>query len=279
MNIQDIKGIISFEPTRNLRNPLFIIAIVFILVWFLWICLYLLDNAEIIIHLVSQTGGREELFIFAILQKALDSSVSQLLVNHSPLLGTFFYFSLLITPMFGIMFSSDQTASDIGRKHIRFLLPRVNRTNLYLSRILSTWMAWSIMVLSMSLIITLLISLSDTTDLTGSLLLFGLRIGLTLSIYGLPFIALMAFANSFTSSAAIALLLGWAFWIVITLLGWIGGLFGDEYGYIQFLFPSSVKYYMLSDDLMVVLGGFGLVLAYSIVFSVLGWLIITKRDL
>ncbi|HEO65648.1 MAG TPA: hypothetical protein ENI73_07240 [Spirochaetes bacterium] len=279
MNIQNIKGIISFEPTRNLRNPLIIIAIVFILVWFLWICLYLIDNAETIIRVVNQSGGRTELFIFAILKKVLDESVSNLLTNHSPLLGTFFFFSLLITPMFGILFSSDQTASDIGRKHIRFLLPRVNRISLYLSRILSTWIAWSIIVLLMTLIVTLVIGLSRTTDLTGPLILFGLRIALTLSIYGLPFIAMMAFANSFTSSAAIALLLGWAFWIITTLLTWIGGAFGDEYEYIQFIFPSSVKYYMLSDDITVVLGSIGLTLLYSLVFTALGWLIITKRDL
>ncbi len=279
MKIQDIKGIISFEPTRNLRNSFFIISVVFILVWFLWISLYLIGNAETIIRVVNRPGGRTGLFFFAIIKELLDESVSNLLTSHSPLLATFFFFSLLITPMFGILFSSDQTASDIGRKHIRFLLPRVSRISLYLSRILSTWLAWSIIVSLMTLIVTLVIGLSKTTDLTGSLILFGLRIGLTLSIYGLPFIAMMAFANSFTSSAAIALLIGWAFWILTTLLTWIGGALGDTYEYIQFIFPSSAKYYMLSDDIMVVLGSIGLTLVYSLIFTGLGWLIITKRDL
>src|SRR5205085_2048359 len=52
-------------------------------------------------------------------------------------LAAYVVIATMLTPLFAILASCDQTATDLGTRHIRFLIPRVGRAEIFVSRLVA----------------------------------------------------------------------------------------------------------------------------------------------
>ncbi|MEC7923250.1 MAG: hypothetical protein VX496_07635, partial [Planctomycetota bacterium] len=105
-----------------------------------------------------------------------------------------------------------------------------------------------------------------------------LRMVVVLAIYGIPFIAMMAFINTFIPNAFLSYLLATGAWSIFWVLGAVGSWINDGFKFFSYLMPTVVKYPLLSDDPQRFLLGMVGVAVYSLVFVFLGNLIFSRRD-
>jgi hypothetical protein len=64
----------------------------------------------------------------------LDSKIAQLLQDRPATLAAYFVVAATFTPLFAMLGACDQTATDLGTRHIRFLIPRVGRAEIFVAR-------------------------------------------------------------------------------------------------------------------------------------------------
>ena len=56
--------------------------------------------------------------------------------ERPPTLAAYLVVATTLTPLFAMLASCDQTATDLGTRHIRFLIPRVGRAEIFVARLL-----------------------------------------------------------------------------------------------------------------------------------------------
>ena len=177
-----------------------------------------------------------------------------------------------------MLVASDQTASELSRRHIRFILPRVTRRGLFMARLLSSWIVWvAISSISLFLVGMVLMQFGDGENRDSDYLLVLRMIGI-LALYGIPFIAMMAFINTFIPNAFLSYLLATGAWSIFWVLGAVGSWVHEGFEFFSYLMPTAVKYPLLSEDPERFLAGVGGVAGYSLVFIFFGVLIFSRRD-
>ncbi|HEX19986.1 MAG TPA: hypothetical protein ENG78_04105 [Acidiferrobacteraceae bacterium] len=202
-----------------------------------------------------------------------------LFLDHPVYLSVYFLVALTTLPFFTMIAACDQTASDVSNRYIRFLLPRINRSELYMGRYIGTA---SLVILCYTIVTFAAAIVSgnlETVQNTG-LFAYTIRIWLTLVFYSLAFTSLMAMVSAVSASVAVSLLLG------------IGGYFGFLFmlfivrlqsknvsEYISYLLPSGVKPWLTSPDESTIALALLAMLAYAIVFYLLGWWRFIKKDM
>lgn len=274
--------VLAFEPQRARSNPVIILAAVFGLLYFALLTLYLGRLAEPIAELARQinapTRPEVQAVLIGLLEWATDGVALELLSNRPPVLGMFFVFAMYGAPWIAMLVAADQVASDIGRRHIRFLLPRVSRQSLYLARAVGAWLAWVLLLaVSIPLAGILLGALDpDATALGG--LAYSLRMVLILALYGLPFVALMSLINTFVSQAFLAYLLATGIWLVVAMLAFAASLINETYAGIAWLLPTASKYTLMASSWSTVLVAAGVMLVYTVAYLLPGALIFRRRD-
>jgi ABC-type transport system involved in multi-copper enzyme maturation permease subunit len=278
----DLSRILAFEPIRARTNPVIILAVVFGLLYFVMLTLYLGRLAEPIADLARQInspGGQDiQAVLIAILDWATDGLALELLSDRPPVLGMFFIFAMFGTPWIAMLVAADQLASDIGRRHIRFLLPRASRRDLYFGRALGAWLAW-VVLLAVSLpVIGLILGALDPDTALGEGFLYSLRMLVILAFYGMPFVALMALINTFVAQAFLAYMLATGIWLVVAMLAFAASLIDESYAMIAWLLPTGTKYALMSTEWTNVLPAAGALLVYVVVYLVLGDRIFQRRD-
>ena len=281
----EVRRILSFEPVRAKNNPVIILALVSSALYFIVIGLYLGRSAEEInsafseFRQIAEVGFQEsELPVIGWIKEATDPALRSLFGNHSPLLSIFFWLALVGTPWIVMLVASDQTASELSRKHIRFILPRVTRRSLFLARLVSSWISWLVISsCSLFLVGLVLMQFGDGESRDSDFLLVLRMVGV-LAIYGIPFISMMAFINTFVPNAFLSYLLATGAWSIFWVLGAVGSWISDGFTFFSYLMPIVVKYPLLSDDPQRFLLGLAGVAGYSLVFVFLGNLIFSRRD-
>lgn len=207
----------------------------------------------------------------------LDSStVGQMLLNHSPFALVFFLVALAINPIISILATFDQTGGDISSRHIRYLLLRTDRGSLYWGKMLGATLYFSMSIGVMVAIVGAFGILSGA--MPGSEVLYMVRIWLTLTVAALPFIALNAFSGALTGSAGGAFGVTFAYYAVAWLVSAVGGWFNDGLKVLEYLSPSSMKYNLAADDLMVVGKAVLHMGIIAVIAVVLGNLLFQRRD-
>lgn len=281
----EIRRILSFEPVRARNNPVIILALISSALYFLVIGIYLgraaddINSAFSEFQKFAETGFQEGNDpISGWFMDVTDPALRAMFVGHSPLLGIFFWFALLGTPWIVMLVASDQTASELSRRHIRFILPRVSRRSLFVARLLSSWISW-VMISSISLFLMgmVLMQFGDGENRDSDYLLVLRMVGV-LALYGIPFIAMMAFINTFIPNAFLSYLLATGAWSIFWVLGAAGSWISDGFKFFSYLMPTVVKYPLISEDPQRFLQGVGGVAAYSLVFVFLGIFIFSRRD-
>lgn len=206
-----------------------------------------------------------------------DDDVLRLFREHSPTMAAYFVIALSTTPIFATLAGCDQTASDLASKHLRFLIPRTGRGSIFLARFCgaATLLA---AVQFIATIIAVFVALAADSASTGEVVAFAARIGLTLVVYSIAWVALLAPLTAAIPSPATVALTGLGVYSVLIIVvatihsrwPWSSALL--------YLTPGGAKSHLLDPDLGPSLAAFAGLAALSAAYLALGWKIFRERD-
>lgn len=274
-----IGRILRFEPTRAKSNAVLVLGIALFALYVATVLLYVARSGDALLGFSEGAESPGEAFLVQLFTEATHEVVRALVMDGPPLLGTFFYAMLVMVPLFALLVAADQLSADIGRKHVRFLLPRAGRSSLYLARALGAWLTWSALAFaSVAIAVAVLLPMDDRSGAVAQLLL-SLRIVAVLVLYGAPFVAVMAFFNTFVPNGFVAYLAAVGYWLLFALLAGLGSWVRPELAYASYLIPTSVAYPLLSTEPSRLLVGVVGALAYTAAFLAAGAWLFRRRDL
>lgn len=153
-------------------------------------------------------------------------------------LALFWVISLYWFPLFAILSSADQFASDKSRKTFRFLVQRTGRDALFFGRVLGQILLQSAYIITAG-VATLLLTMVRDTDLVGVAITDGVLVLLNLLIVILPYIAMMALLSLYASSARQATLFAVLIWCVIKIAAALVAYYVPGLPAIDWLLPGS----------------------------------------
>ena len=154
----------------------------------------------------------------------------------------------MLTPLFAMLGSCDQTATDLGTRHIRFLIPRVGRAEIFIARFVGAAVLVTCAQLLAGVgatIVTLVASGGDS----GEIIAFGAQVTAILIVYSLPFVALMSFVSAAMASVGLALLVGLGGYILLTIALSAVPLKGTAATIVPLLLPSGLKQFFHQPEL------------------------------
>ncbi|WP_133407145.1 ABC transporter permease [Parashewanella tropica] len=220
----------------------------FSLVW-LFLLIYPIHGA---VELLSSPNVKD--FIIGLAQI---SQTEKLLNWQVPELTVYWIIALYLYPMFSIIITADQFASDKQRGTLRFLLLRTNRDSLFFGRFLAQVAIQGILI-AISLLATIILAIYREADLLLPALSASLYIALALIINLLPYTALMALLSLHANSARQATLYAVLFWMITSFGLAIINYIVPQTEFLQFIKPGMQLSDMLNTQ------GIG-VLSYSVI--------------
>jgi ABC-type transport system involved in multi-copper enzyme maturation permease subunit len=267
MNWQHIRVLIRYDLRYSLSSAKGLLFLVFYGLFWFWILWKLTGGMA---NWLAQPEGAN------IASLLLDPDLVQsLFLEHSPTLSVYFLIALAAVPGFVIWGAADQTATDLGNRHLRFLLPRGGRLEIYLGRFFGAVVFIAGAELLTGIAATL-VALS--VDANADIITYSLWVNTAIILYSLPFIALMAWLSAWTASAGLAVLVGAAAYSVIAAAAAFLSLRWPEFKSLAYLLPNAFKEQLLSTDttqLTIAVLVLGL---YMLIYLTLGWAIFRKRD-
>ena len=209
-------------------------------------------------------------------------TVSTSLEAHAPPLVGAFAFLMFVMPLLAVAMGYDQCASDIETRHARFLAFRIDRTSLYLGKLLGAWMLLSltIAVATVSIAGYLWVSaraLPSVGDLT-----YLARIVATVSVAALPMLTFFGLLGTLRGTARRLVLFAVLFWLAVTILGASvrhGLEFPAVADVLDMLWPTHGRWPLVLDEAGPWFGATAKTLLYAAVTATLGLLHFRKRDL
>lgn len=207
------------------------------------------------------------------------NAIAKTLGEHPPVLVALFALVLLLLPIWTLVTTYDQTASDIETKHVRYLLFRSDRISLYLGKSLGAFiLVAGSLALALSVLGIFLAIYSDAlSEVSGVLYL--LRIWVTAALFTIPFITVLGLFGALIGRARRTMSLTVMYWIGVNALAGILSFAIDSSLKLEYLYPTTGRFNLLVDDLSIL----GPTAAYLVVFSVvalgLGILRFKSRDL
>jgi len=197
--------------------------------------------------------------------------VQTLLVNNPPTLSVFLILSITTMPFFVMLAGNNQLASDAGAQTFRYLLTRCTRIEIFFSRFISAYLLTASTIILAAVIATIISLQFDKYTMTETLY-YAQQVLLLTLVYVIPFLAYMSAVSAFMSSALGTLLMSIVLYIVLIVLGY----------YLPFefsLLPSGLKenlYILNKSNLTYALTG---IMAYTLIYTGIGWSIFRKRNL
>ncbi|QYJ73774.1 ABC transporter permease subunit [Shewanella sp. FJAT-52076] len=155
-----------------------------------------------------------------------------------PELSLFWVISLYWFPLFAILSSADQFASDKSRKTFRFLVQRTGREALFFGRVVGQLLLQSAYIITAGLA-TLVLTLFREPDLAGAAIGDGIVVLLNLLIVIMPYIALMALLSLYANSARQATLFAVLVWCVLAIVSALAAYYVPSLPSLDWLLPGS----------------------------------------
>lgn len=209
-----------------------------------------------------------------------DANVAQLFQRRPATLAAYFVVATTLTPLFAMLGACDQTATDLGTRHIRFLIPRVGRSEIFIARLVGATILITVAQLLAGIAATIvaLVVHRGGDVATGAIVGYGAQITGFLLLYSLPIVALMSLVSAAMASVGLALLVGMGGYAILALaLSWMP-LEGAAATIVSFLIPSGLKPYLLQPELGPALAASAGALAYVALYAFLGWQVFRRRD-
>ncbi|MGL5146652.1 MAG: ABC transporter permease subunit [Plesiomonas shigelloides] len=166
------------------------------------------------------------------------ASPQYLLGWQVPELALFWVVSLYWFPLFAVISSADQFASERGRNGLRFLVQRSGREPLFCGRVLGQCLLQLTYIAVAAIATLLLISLREPL-LLGASIADSFMLLVNLLIIIAPYIALMALLSLYAASARQAMLLGVFLWCAIKIMALLMSHYLPGLPSLDWLLPGS----------------------------------------
>jgi len=201
--------------------------------------------------------------------------LTTLLKWQTPELAIYWLVAIYTFPIFSLFAASDQTCSDRTRGTLRFISLRATRNEIVFGRFLGQVLIIVILVAVTLIATVLLATYRDSSLFIGAAMKsFSIFTNLTIAI--LPFIAFMAFINSFISSSRLAIVnTGLFFGLVpmfITLISYKLSIVS----YLHFLIPGMQLSEMVGQEAFVLANY--LIPSLQTIFYIIVATVIMKRS-
>lgn len=214
-----------------------------------------------------------------------DSNVARLLQERPATLAAYFVVATTLTPLFAMLASCDQTATDLGTRHIRFLIPRVGRDEIFVARLIGAALLMTVAQLLAGVAATIIALIVQSgagaaagPGETARIVAYGAQVTGVLIVYSLPIVALMSLVSAAMASVGLALLVGLGGYAILGVALGMMPLEGAVAKIVSFLVPGGLKPYLLQPELGPALAACGGALGYVALYSFLGWQVFRTRD-
>jgi hypothetical protein len=207
-----------------------------------------------------------------------DDTIARLLQERPVTLAAYLVVAATTTPLFGMLASCDQTATDLGTRHIRFLIPRVGRAEIFVARLVGavTLMSVAQLLAGIAATIVAIVVHGGGAMSTASIVAYGAEVTGVLIVYSLPIVALMSLVSAAMGSVGLALLVGVGGYAVLLAIAW--PLNGTAATIASFLVPSGLKPYLLQPEPAKAVAACAGALGYAALYAFLGWQVFRTRD-
>ena len=270
MNLQHIAVLARYELTKSFASARGILFLVLYgIVWF-WILWKLSEGWAT--YLATSEGT-------SVVAWLLDRETAQhLFVDNPATLSVFLLLALSLLPIFVLWGAGDQTASDIGSRHLRFLIPRCGRMEIYTGRFIGAVIFIFVFHILLATVAVLISKAIDPVD-GHKIIEFGFQVTFAILIYALPYVALMSFVGAVTGSAPVAVLTAISAYAVVAVIASLAALGLPEAAYIGYLLPSPMKANLLTGSTEQLLISSAALLGYTAAYFAAGWWVISRRDI
>ncbi len=201
---------------------------------------------------------------------------------HSPPLVGAFGFLMFAMPLLALTMGYDQCAGDIETRHVRYLAFRVDRTTLYLGKLLGAWA-----LISLTLAVAAVSMAGYIQVRAGSIpgvaeLVYLGRSIITVSVAALPLLALLGLLGTLRGGARRVALLAVLLWLAVGLAAaaarhWMEVELLAQV--IESLWPTHGRWHLILDDWTSWTQSAARVVIYSVVAIALGLAHFRRRDL
>lgn len=208
----------------------------FALVWFL-ILRFVIYSAPQVLS-ITQMGSSATGFLNS-------SIINNLVTWQVPELAMFWVVMLYLLPIFCVVLTADQTASDRARGTLRVLHLRASRDAIFFGRFVGQLIVLFFLIIIALASTVVLVMMRDNSQLIASLHLCVIIL-VNLMLVLLPYTALMAWVSSMARSARQATTYAVIIWIVCSILtGWLSRRF-PEFTILDMILPGSQVSSLLS---------------------------------
>lgn len=225
-------------------------------------------------ELIAEYGPRMLSFVADI-----DQEQSQfLLVTKPAMISLFLMVLILLVPYFSMLSGFNQTSGDIGSRGLRYVLLRTERANVFLGRLIGTYI-FTVAVITIIVFVTGIYILVKV-DLypAGDVIPWLLRGWLACCIFVLPWIALCAWISASMDSPFLSLLVSLVGLVVFVILIWVMKGKAEAIGYGSYITPWGFKWWLLHSSFAKFLAGIAVMLAFGGLFTFLGLRTFHRRD-
>lgn len=263
-----ITELVRFEflhALTSMKSSVFIIP--YFLFWYL-VFNYISADA------LEWVQGAQGLFLASWLLRDQELAL-QLLVDRSPILSIYMLMSAAIMPLFVVFTANNQLSTDTSSGAFRFVLNRVSRTELYVSRFISAYL----LIVSCIFLTTcwaFVVAYLNEEQSLSALLVFAIETFVLLLFYGLPFVAFMSLISTLTKSAIGCLFLAiMTYSLMVIIAFWLKA----DLSYAAYLVPGGIRPYLYDVSISNILIAISALSGYTLVYFILGWQLFCRRDI
>jgi len=201
-----------------------------------------------------------------------------LLQDHPALISLFAILLMLFLPFITALSSFNQTSGDIGTRGLRYLLLRTERANIFLGRLIGTYL-FSLAVLTIIIIVVgLYVIIKVKFYPAGDVLGWMVRVWFVCAIYSMPWVAMCAWVSATIPIPIVSLVVS-----AIGLLAWLGLVWGfsgkvSALSNAAYATPWGYKWWLLDGSAGSFVLGVLVMLAFTALFTFLGLRTFHKRD-
>jgi len=210
---------------------------------------------------------------------ATPAQAHHLLVDKPALISLFLVLLIIFLPFLAALGGFNQTAGDIGSRGLRYLLLRTERANIYLGRLIGTYLFTLAVITVIILVVGLYVIIKVKFYPAGDVVLWMLQGWFACALFALPWIALYAWISASIPMSFLSLLVaagGLVFWVILVAV--MRGKV-DEAGYAIYATPWGFKWWLLDPSAGKMVAGIAVMLAFTGLFTFLGLRTFHRRDM
>ena len=233
------------------------------------------ETAEILFNKAIADWGPRLLSTFV---GATDEQSRFFLAEKPALISLFFILLFAFLPFLAFLSGFNQTSGDIGSRGLRYLLLRTERANVFLGRLIGTYIFTVAVITVIIAVVGLYVIVKVKFYDAGDVIPWLFRGWLAAAMFVMPWIALCSWISATIPVPFLSLLVaqgGLTFWVILVAI--MKGKLA-ELGYMAYATPWGYKWWLLDPSLGKMFGAFVIMLAFTAVLTLLGLRTFHRRD-